>query len=97
MNWYLVTVRPNKRDSFLKQLDFAIEKNQLAEIFLSKISPTVPMYKDMVLMEVSNLKSAPTHLREIEHFQRIESRALSPETSGAVSGEMIKREMLQII
>jgi hypothetical protein len=87
VNWYLVTVRPNKRDSFLKHLDFAIEKNQLTEIFISKICPTDPMYKDMILMEVSNLKLAQTHLRGIEHFQRIEPRALSEKQVGQFLGK----------
>ena len=77
MNWYLVSVRPNKRDLFLKHLDFVIDNNQLREIFLETISPTEAMYKDMVLIQVSNLKLAKPYLSQIENFQRIEPRALS--------------------
>ena len=77
MNWYLVSCRPNKRDLFLKQLEFEIEKNQLGYLFLEKISPGDTIYKDMVLLQVSELPSALIHLRKIEHFQKIEARALS--------------------
>ncbi|ACB54410.1 hypothetical protein cce_5064 [Crocosphaera subtropica ATCC 51142] len=77
MNWYLVSCRPNKRDLFLKQLDFEIDKNQLGDLFLEKISPSDAMYKDMVLLQISDLSSARIHLKKIEQFQKIEARALS--------------------
>lgn len=77
MNWYLVSVRPNKRDLFLKHLDFVINKNQLEGLFIDKISPTDPMYKDMVLIKVSDFQLAQTKLRKLENFQRIEPRALT--------------------
>ncbi len=77
MNWYLVSCRPNKRDLFLKQLDFEIEKNQLGNLFLDRISPSDAIYKDMVLLHISDLPSARTHLKKIEQFQKIEPRALS--------------------
>ena len=77
MNWYLVPCRPNKRDLFLKQLDFEINKNQLGDLFLDKISPSDIMYKDMVLLRLSNISSARIHLKRIEQFQKIEPRALS--------------------
>ncbi len=87
MNWYLVSVRPNKRDLFLKHLDFIINKNQLGELFLDRISPTDPMYKDMVLIQVSNLRSAQTQLRTIDNFQRIEPRALTEKQLGQFLGK----------
>jgi hypothetical protein len=77
VNWYLIYTRPNKRDLFLKNLDFAVDKHQLRELFLEKICPTDAMYKDMVLMEISDIKLARTHLTKIDHFQKIEPRALS--------------------
>ncbi len=77
MNWYLVSTRPNKRDLFLKQLNFTIEKHQLREVFLDQITPTDAMYKDMILIKVSDLKTSRTYLSNIEHFQKIEPRALS--------------------
>ncbi len=77
MNWYLVSCRPNKRDIFLKQLDFEIDKNQLGDLFLETISPSDAIYKDMVLLHISDLASAQIHLKKIEQFQRIEARALS--------------------
>ncbi len=77
MSWYLVSCRPNKRDLFLKQLDFGIDKNQLKNLFLEKISPSDAMYKDMVLLQNSDLSSARIHLKKIEQFQKIEPRALS--------------------
>lgn len=77
MNWYLVSCRPNKRDLFLKQLDFEIDKNQLRDLFLDKISPSDTIYKDMVLLHISDLSSARIHLKKIEQFQKIEPRALS--------------------
>ncbi|MEM8780779.1 MAG: hypothetical protein AAGF26_18320 [Cyanobacteria bacterium P01_G01_bin.49] len=77
MNWYLVSVRPNKRDLFNKHLDFAINSNQLGELFVDRISPKDAMYKDMILMQISNLKLAQAKLREIDYFQRIEPRPLS--------------------
>lgn len=77
MNWYLVSCRPNKRDLFLKQLNFEIDKNQLRNLFLEKISPNDAMYKDMVLLQISDLPSARIYLKKIEPFQKIEPRALS--------------------
>ncbi len=77
MNWYLVSTRPHKRDLFLKQLDFAIDKHQLNEVFLDQITPTDVIYKDMLLIQVSDFQSARTHLSQIDHFQKIEPRALS--------------------
>lgn len=77
MNWYLVSTRPNKRDLFLKQLNFTIEKHQLREVFLDQITPTDAMYKDMILIKVSDLKASRSYLSNIEHFQKIEPRALS--------------------
>ncbi|MGK7941203.1 MAG: hypothetical protein AB4062_13855 [Crocosphaera sp.] len=68
MNWYLVSCRPNKRDLFLKQLDFEIEKNQLGNLFLDIISPSDAIYKDMVLLHISDLPSAQIHLKKIEQF-----------------------------
>ena len=77
MNWYLVSCRPNKRDLFLKQLEFEIDKNQLGDLFLERISPSDTMYKDLVLLYISDLTSALIHLKKIEQFQKIEPRALS--------------------
>ncbi|MGK7929977.1 MAG: hypothetical protein AB4041_00895 [Microcystaceae cyanobacterium] len=77
LNWYLVSTRPYKRDLFLKQLDFAIGQHQLNEIFLDQFTPTDEIYKDMVLIQVSDLQLARTYLSQIDHFQKIEPRALS--------------------
>ncbi len=68
MNWYLGSCRPNKRDLFLKQLEFEIDKNQLGGLFLEPISPRDAMYKDLVLLQISDLPSARIHLKKIEQF-----------------------------
>jgi hypothetical protein len=77
VNWYLISTRPHKRDLFLKQLNFVIEKHQLNEVFLDQITPTDVIYKDMILIQVSDLQSARAYLSQIDHFQKIEPRALS--------------------
>jgi hypothetical protein len=77
VNWYLISTRPNKRDLFLKHLDFVIDKHQLRQIFLERIYPEDTMYKDMVLIQISDIKIARTYLRQVEHFTKIENRALS--------------------
>ncbi|WP_013324652.1 hypothetical protein [Gloeothece verrucosa] len=79
MNWYLVSLRPNKRELFLKYLAIAIEKNQLQDLFLETIVPNDPIYKDMVLLHLNDLKTARSHLQLIEHFQKIEPRPIAPE------------------
>lgn len=79
MSWYLVSVRPNKRDLFLKYLNITINNNQLQNLFLEIVAPTDPIYKDMVLLHLEDLKTARSHLQLIEHFQKIEPRPLPPE------------------
>lgn len=77
MNWFLVYVRSQKRDLFLKHLDFIINKNNINELFSDRFIPTDSMYKDVVLLQITDLKLARTYLRQVEYFSRIEPKALS--------------------
>ncbi len=86
MNWYLVSSRPNKRDLFLKQLDFIIEKHRLNSLFLDRISPTDTIYKDMVLLQVSDLKLARIHLTTIEPFHSCRTKGFIRTSSQTISG-----------
>ena len=86
MNWYLVSCRPNKRDLFLKQLEFEIDKNQLGDLFLDKISPSDAMYKDMVLLHISDLASARIHLKKIEQFHSYRTKGFIGTSSQTISG-----------
>ncbi|TAE55348.1 MAG: chromosome segregation ATPase [Nostocales cyanobacterium] len=75
-NWYLLTVRSKKRDVFLKYLKFAIEQNKLEDLVLDIKIPQDTVYEDMVLLNLSNFKTASSYLKKVECFQNIERKPL---------------------
>jgi hypothetical protein len=78
-SWYLLRVASKRKNSFLKYLEFSMSKNQLQELILEIKLPEAPVYEDIVLLNLSNFKSAYTYLQKIEYFQGIERRPLKPE------------------
>ena len=78
-NWYLVTVRPKKREVFLKYLDTEIQKSKLEDVILAVETPETPIYEDIVLLNLSDFQTASIHLKKIQYFQRIERQALKLE------------------
>ena len=76
-NWYLVTVRSKKRDVFLKYLNLAISQNQLQDLVIDIKSPEDAVYQDIVLLRISNFKTAYIQLKKIECFQNIERKPLA--------------------
>lgn len=70
--WCLVTVRPWKRETFLKYLDSDIQRNNLQEVILEIIAPEESIYQDMVLIRNSNFAETRNYLQQIEHFQGIQ-------------------------
>lgn len=70
--WCLVTTRQWKRESFLRYLNNDIERNQLQEIILEVIELQEAVYQDMILIRISNLAEAKTHLQQIDYFQSIQ-------------------------
>ncbi|ACK69254.1 chromosome segregation ATPase-like protein [Gloeothece citriformis PCC 7424] len=86
MNWYLVNLKPGKRELFVKYLNQAIQKNQLEDIFLGILTPADSIYKDMVFLQLKDLKTARPHLQLIEHFQKIEPRPIPPEQISKIVG-----------
>ncbi|WP_353931861.1 chromosome segregation ATPase [Okeanomitos corallinicola TIOX110] len=75
-NWYLLTVRSKKREVFLKYLKFAIDQNKLEDLFLDIKVPQDSVYEDMVLLSLSNFKTATSYLKKVECFQNIERKPL---------------------
>lgn len=75
--WHLVTVRSQKRNLFLKLLTNALKTNQIQKIILEFQAPKDSIYKDMILLRLSNYKVALTHLQNIECFQNIKRQPLS--------------------
>jgi len=76
-NWYLVTVRSKKREVFLKYLNLAISQNQLQDLVIDIKSPQDAVYQDIVLLNISNFKTACIQLKKIECFQNIERKPLA--------------------
>ena len=70
--WCLVTVRPWKRETFLKYLDSDIQRNNLQEVILEIIAPEESIYQDMVLIRNSSFSESRKHLQQIDHFQGIQ-------------------------
>ena len=70
--WYLVIVRQWKRETFLQYLDSDIQRNHLQEIILEIIAPEESVYRDMILIRISDFAEARSHLQRIDHFQRIQ-------------------------
>ena len=58
-SWYLVRLMSKRRNSFLKQLEIAIAKNKLQELFLEIKIPAVSIYEDIILLNLSNFKTFP--------------------------------------
>ncbi|MEB3219588.1 MAG: chromosome segregation ATPase [Nostocales cyanobacterium 94392] len=75
-NWYLLNVRSKKRQSFLKFLNLAIAQNNLQELFVDIKVPEDTVYEDIVLLNLSNFKTAYSFLKEVEFFHNIERKPL---------------------
>ena len=75
-NWYLVTIRPKKREVFLKYLDTEIRNSQLQDLIVAIETPETELYEDIVLVNLSDFQAASVHLKKIQYFQRIERQAL---------------------
>jgi hypothetical protein len=76
-NWYLISVRSKKREVFLKYLKLAITQNQLQDLIIDIKSPQDAVYEDIVLLKISNFKTAYIQLKKIEFFQNIERKPLA--------------------
>ncbi|KAB8313942.1 chromosome segregation ATPase [Tolypothrix campylonemoides VB511288] len=85
-NWYLVSIRSKKRDLFLKYLKIAIAQNNLQELIVEVKIPQESVYEDIVLLNLSNFKTAYTHLQKIEYFQTIERKPLPSEQVSRMLG-----------
>jgi transcription antitermination factor NusG len=85
-NWYLVNVRSKKRDVFLKYLEIAITQNNLQELIVEMKIPQESVYQDILLLNLSNFKTAYTHLQKIECFQSIERKPLAGEQVSRMLG-----------
>lgn len=86
MNWYLVNIRPGKRELFIKSLKLAMAKNQLEDLFLSIFTPSDPIYKDMVFLQLSDLKMARSELQTVEYFLKIEPRPIPAQQIEKIAG-----------
>jgi hypothetical protein len=78
-NWYLVSLRPKKREVFLTYLKLAITQNKLEDLILAVEIPPASVYEDFLLLNLSNFKAACTHLQKIDHFLSIERKPLNSE------------------
>ncbi len=85
-NWYLVSVRAKKRDLFQKYLNRAITQNQLQDVILAVKIPKQLDFKDYILLNLSNFKTAYTHLQKIENFQSVERKPLKLEEVSRMLG-----------
>lgn len=78
-NWYLLSVRSKKRDSFLKYLNIAMTQNNLKEVILEVKIPQDAVYEDIVLLNLSNFNTANSQLQKIDHFQSLQRKPLTLE------------------
>jgi hypothetical protein len=79
-NWYLITVKPYKRDVFCKQLRHRLENNNVENTGVINFEPcTAEIYADYILAEVKNNSKARATLQGLEHFTSMERRALKEE------------------
>lgn len=85
-NWYLVSVRAKKREAFLKILNIDINKNNLKELILDVKIPQDAVYEDIVLLNLSNYKTASSELQKIAHFQSVQRRPLTLEEVSRMIG-----------
>jgi len=87
-NWYLLSVRAKKRDLFLKYLKMAIAQNNIQEVIVDVKTPQESVYEDIILLNLSNFKTAFTHLQKIEYFQSIERKPLQLEQVSRMLGSL---------
>jgi hypothetical protein len=85
-NWYLLSVRSKKRELFLKYLELAITQNKLEELILQVKAPKESVYEDIVLVNLSNFKTASTYLQKVDCFQNIERKPLPSEQVNRMLG-----------
>lgn len=71
-HWCLVTVKPWKRDSFVRCLNHELEQKQLSEIILEIIEPEESVYENMMIIRVSSYPKAREILPTIEYFQGVQ-------------------------
>jgi hypothetical protein len=84
--WYLVNTRPKKRNLFLKCLKIAIEQNKLQSLILEAKVPQDSVFEDIVLLNLSDLKTVQPHLQRIDGFLTVERRPLKPEQLSRMLG-----------
>lgn len=78
--WHLVTLtQPYKRDLFCKQLEIAIDREQLQDLILRVEAPQEAVYQNLVLLELSSLKAVRDRIHQIGYVQRIDPKPLTPE------------------
>jgi hypothetical protein len=87
-NWHLLSVRSKKRDLFLKYLKIAISQNNIQEVIMDIKTPQESVYEDIVLLNLSNFKTACTYLQKIEYFQGIERKPLQLEQVSRMLGSL---------
>jgi hypothetical protein len=86
-NWYLVNVRPKKRELFLKYLNIDINKNNLQKLILNVKIPQDAVYEDIVLVNLNNFKAASFQLQKIEYFQSVQRKPLTLEEVSRMIGK----------
>ena len=69
--WCLVTVRPYKRELFIRYLNSDIEQQQLQQLILEIIEPKESVYSNMILLRISNFAETRTLLQQIDYFQAV--------------------------
>jgi uncharacterized protein YdcH (DUF465 family) len=77
-NWYLVSIRPYKRDLFCVYLEHTLhEESETRTGILQFEQCSAKEYAEYVLVQVQNIRTARQTLQRNEYFMRIEPRPLS--------------------
>jgi hypothetical protein len=77
-NWHLVKIKSYKREIFCKQLKHRLDNQFVDETGIIDFqSCNAEIYGDYVLVQVQQMTTARKTLQAIEHFLRVEPKALS--------------------
>lgn len=87
--WHLVTLtQASKRELFCKQISHLIKQENLQDLIMRVEMPKESVYQNLVLLQVSSLKTVRDRLQQLDTDQKIkiDPKPLTPEQVSRMLG-----------
>ena len=86
--WYLLRVTiSHKREFVYRQILMFRERDKLQDLILSIEMPTEAVYQELILLELSDYKTARIKIQPIEYIKRLEPQPLKIEQVNRMLGK----------